>query len=270
MITFSIITATLNTGNALRKTLDSVLAQTYDASLIEMVIVDGASTDNTVAIIKEYESRFSGRLKWISESDNVIYSALNKGIMIATGEVLNVKGAGDWLEEDALKKVAQVFNNEPETDLVCSLLNEWDPPQPLHYRQTIFKAPQQLLEHYWCMHQAYFYRSQLHTKYGLYPTEYRIVGDLAFFAALINKNSLQINIIYQPLANFVLDGISAKEDILSTEMHVLRSIYEPVIAPTTFFPMLKKIPRLLKKTVKFACPYAVLWLFEKLKTRKSL
>jgi glycosyltransferase involved in cell wall biosynthesis len=270
MITFSIITATLNAGDALCKTLDSVLAQTYDASLIEMVIVDGASTDNTVAIIKEYESRFSGRLKWISEPDDTIYSALNKGIMMAAGEVLNFKGAGDWLEDDALEKVAQVFKNEPETDLVCSLLNEWEPPQPLHYRQTIYKSPQQLLVHFWCMHQAYFYRSQLHTKYGLYPAEYRIVGDLAFFAALIKNNSLRINIIYQSLVNFVLDGISTKEDARSMEMKTVRAIYGPVIASKSPFPILNKISRLLKKTLKFACPYGILWLFNKLNTRKSL
>ena len=79
----SLITVTYNSSNTLCDTFQSVLNQTYPD--IEYIIVDGASKDNTVSIIKEYEPKFHGRMKWISERDKGLYDAMNKGIRMATG-----------------------------------------------------------------------------------------------------------------------------------------------------------------------------------------
>ena len=73
----SLITVTYNSSKTLLDTFQSVLNQTY--SDIEYIIVDGASKDNTVSIIKEYEPKFEGRMKWISEPDKGLYDAMNKG-----------------------------------------------------------------------------------------------------------------------------------------------------------------------------------------------
>ena len=79
----SIITATYNSGATLRDTFESVLGQTYPD--IEYLVIDGASKDNTVDLIRQYEPRFQGRMRWISEPDRGIYDAMNKGIAMATG-----------------------------------------------------------------------------------------------------------------------------------------------------------------------------------------
>ena len=76
----SLITVTFNSGGTLRDTIQSVLSQTYYD--IEYIIVDGHSQDNTVDIIKEYEPLFDGRLKWISEKDQGLYDAMNKGFQL--------------------------------------------------------------------------------------------------------------------------------------------------------------------------------------------
>lgn len=82
----SIITVTYNSEKTLRDTIESVLSQTYTD--YEYIIVDGASKDNTINIVKEYEPKFEGRMRWISGPDKGIYDAMNKGIKMSTGDVL--------------------------------------------------------------------------------------------------------------------------------------------------------------------------------------
>ena len=89
----SVITATYNSGATLRDTLESVLAQSYPD--IEHIIVDGGSTDNTMALVREYEPRYNGRLRYICEPDKGIYDAMNKGIGMATGDVIGILNSDD-------------------------------------------------------------------------------------------------------------------------------------------------------------------------------
>ena len=84
----SIITATYNSGKTVRDTFKSVLMQNYDN--YELIVVDGGSKDDTVEIIRLYELIFDGRMKWISEPDRGIYDAMNKGIAMATGDVVGI------------------------------------------------------------------------------------------------------------------------------------------------------------------------------------
>ena len=84
----SLVTVTFNSDQTLRDTIQSVFNQTY--SDIEYIIIDGLSKDNTVDIIREYEPQFQGRLKWISERDNGLYDAMNKGIRMSTGDIVGI------------------------------------------------------------------------------------------------------------------------------------------------------------------------------------
>ena len=86
----SLITVTYNSALTLRDTIESVLRQDYDD--VEYIVVDGASKDDTVKILREFEPRFEGRMKWISEKDHGLYDAMNKGICMATGDVVGQRG----------------------------------------------------------------------------------------------------------------------------------------------------------------------------------
>ena len=90
----SLITVTYNSSKTLKDTFNSVLKQSHPN--FEYIVVDGASKDDTVSIIKEYDSLFQGKLKWVSEPDNGLYDAMNKGIRMATGDIVGIINSDDY------------------------------------------------------------------------------------------------------------------------------------------------------------------------------
>ena len=116
---YSIITICFNSDKTIERTIKSVLAQTYKD--YEYIIVDGASKDGTMDIVKRYEPLFEGRMKWKSEPDRGIYNAMNKGIQRASGEIIGIVNSDDWLEPNALDIVANAFvqNGKDTNALYC-------------------------------------------------------------------------------------------------------------------------------------------------------
>ncbi len=109
----SIITVTLNSERTLRDTIESVLAQTYDR--MEYLVVDGLSTDGTLAIARSYQDAFAARgtpYRIISERDNGIYDAMNKGIAAASGALIGMINSDDWYEKDAVEKAVALYRRE--------------------------------------------------------------------------------------------------------------------------------------------------------------
>lgn len=100
---FSIITVCYNSASTIERTIKSVLTQSCKD--YEYIIVDGASKDETLNIVRMYEPAFEGRMKWKSEPDKGIYDAMNKGIKMSSGEVIGIVNSDDWLEKDALQIV---------------------------------------------------------------------------------------------------------------------------------------------------------------------
>ena len=113
----SLITITYNSEKTIKDTFQSVLSQRYEQ--IEYIVVDGASTDQTISIIKKYEPLFGNRLKWISEPDKGLYDALNKGIQMATGEIVGILNSDDFFtNNDILGKVAEAFIANKDIDAI--------------------------------------------------------------------------------------------------------------------------------------------------------
>ena len=116
---FTIITICYNSEKTVERTIKSVLAQTNND--YEYIIVDGASKDATLDIIKRSVPLFEGRMKWQSEPDNGIYDAMNKGIMHASGEIIGIVNSDDWLEPNALETVEKAYiSNGRSLDTIYS------------------------------------------------------------------------------------------------------------------------------------------------------
>ena len=125
----SIITATFNSAKTVRDTFDSVLAQTYHD--IEYIVVDGLSKDNTLDIIKEYAPKFNGRMRYISEKDKGLYDAMNKGIAMATGDIVGILNSDDfYTSNDILELVAETMNNE---DIEAIYTNRHSPQATIYF-----------------------------------------------------------------------------------------------------------------------------------------
>ena len=106
----SIVTVTYNSAQTLVDAMKSVLEQTYHD--IEYIIVDGASTDSTIDVIRQYEPQFKNRLKWISEKDDGIYDAMNKGIQLATGDVVGILNSDDYFtSSDVIARMITAFRD---------------------------------------------------------------------------------------------------------------------------------------------------------------
>ena len=122
-LTFSIITICFNSEKTIERTIKSVLAQTYKD--FEYIIVDGSSRDGTLDIVKRYEPLFEGQMKWKSEPDKGIYDAMNKGIRMATGDIIGIVNSDDWLEPNTLDIVANAFvqNGKDTNALYCGGIN---------------------------------------------------------------------------------------------------------------------------------------------------
>ena len=97
----SVVTVCFNSERTISRTIESVLNQSYP--IYEYLIVDGRSSDKTMDIVKEFEPLFNGKMKVISEADNGIYDAMNKGILMAKGKLIGILNSDDWYEPDTLE-----------------------------------------------------------------------------------------------------------------------------------------------------------------------
>lgn len=203
---FSIIICTHNSKDKLPKTLDSIWGQ--DFSDFEVVVVDGASADGTVEILKEYEKKFSGRLRWISEPDSGIYNAMNKGARLAEGDFLNVVGAGDWMEPGALKAVGDWIKGNPQASAVYGRTRIWseDLKESRIFQSLVEDLPFQPMQH-----PALYYRCNCHEKFGFYDESYAIAADYLFCLKVFWAGRTRAERIDPVVVNFVLDGVSSQK-----------------------------------------------------------
>ena len=195
----TLITVTYNSGKTLSTTLESVLAQTHQN--IEYIIVDGASKDNTVALIKEYEPRFEGRLKWVSEPDKGLYDAMNKGIRMATGEVIGILNSDDFFTaNDILQQVADAFEANKEIDAVYGDVHFVNPDNlekcVRYYSSKVFKRGLMKLG-FMPAHPSFYLKKLCFEQFGLYKTDYKIAADFEFLLRVIYKKGIHTQ--YLPL-----------------------------------------------------------------------
>lgn len=210
----SIITINYNNAAGLKKTLDSVASQMYTD--FEHIIVDGASTDGSVDIIREYEntlafrlSPLASRLKWLSEPDTGIYNAMNKGIRLAKCEYTLMLNSGDYLvDEHVIEKVLPLFDG---TDIIQG--NTIEDINDKKYRNRGYGKSDvdffDVMKGYF-LHQASFCRRDLFDRYGMFDESYRIIGDTKFFMMCLGKENASFKYIDIDIANYDTTGISAE------------------------------------------------------------
>jgi glycosyltransferase involved in cell wall biosynthesis len=197
----SIIIPTFNAEANIPHCLDSITAQTYEK--IEILVIDGGSSDNTIDIVKAYESNFT-RIKHISEPDKGIYDAMNKGIELATGEWLLFLGADDWLFD---KLVIEKIFGFSETNSADVIYGNVFTLQGINIGQRGFHG---LMRSNIC-HQAIFYRKVILKKYQGYDIKYRIRADNLLNIQLFCDETVKWKYYDLIISHFSLNGISNLE-----------------------------------------------------------
>ena len=194
----SIITVVKNDKNNIEKTILSVLNQ-KDVDL-EYIVIDGGSTDGTLKIIEKYKDKID---VLISEKDNGIVDAFNKGIKIAKGDVVGVINSGDLLEPDVLTTIMQAFE-KTRADIVYGDVLYWEGAVQ-EYR---YKANHTLLQEFMSInHPAVFVKKKIYEHYGLFDETFKVAMDyelmLRFFV-----NDVKFIYIDKVLSNMALGGVS--------------------------------------------------------------
>ena len=204
----SIITINYNNAEGLRKTMESVLSQTYKD--FEYVVVDGASTDSSVDIIRASALQAEGlEITWIAEPDKGIYNAMNKGIRMASGEYLLFLNSGDFLiSEDVLEKV---FENECTADILCARCNVSDNDKVIWTSNPPEKVTFGTLYMVGLAHQSTFIRKSLFEQYGYYDESFRYNADIEFWYRAIVDNGASTQKIDVITTDYNLDGVSEKK-----------------------------------------------------------
>ena len=198
----SIITAAYNSARTLGDTMQSVLKQTYRD--IEYIVVDGFSTDNTQGIIRQHESLFDGRLKWISESDSGIYDAMNKGILMATGDIIGILNSDDYFtSDDVIERMVAEFSDK-SLDAVYGdvhFIHDGAPDKIVRYYSSKKFRPYWLRFGFMPAHPSFYCRRKVFDKAGLYKTDYLIGSDYEMMVRLFMVHRIKAK--YLPI-DFVI------------------------------------------------------------------
>jgi glycosyltransferase involved in cell wall biosynthesis len=224
----SIITVCLNAESTIEKTIKSVLEQDYPN--VEYIVIDGASTDNTISLIKKHQSHIS---KVISEPDNGIYSAMNKGIDMATGDFIFFLNANDaFYNEKVISSIFSKFTEDKESEIIYGDIITVDKKSNTKNINRFSKVSKRFLIRNTICHQAIFAKTELFRKYGLFNTRYKIAADYDWILRMLITHRIKSRYIQEIISYFSLDGVSAKEHYKK-----MASLEHKEIATRFFGPM---------------------------------
>ena len=204
----SIITASYNSAKTIKDTIESIINQTHQD--VEYIIIDGGSTDGTVEIVKAYQEKFP--IKLISEPDNGLYDAMNKGIKIATGEVVGILNSDDFYKNNSvLEKVAQAFDNDQELD-GCYADLEFVAQNDVKKIVRVWRAgdyEEKKLDNGWIIpHPTFFVKRMAYQRYGDFDLKFKIASDYEFLLRLLKVYKIKIKYLPEIFVSMREGGVS--------------------------------------------------------------
>lgn len=230
----TIVTVCHNSERTIKKAVESVLNQTY--SNIEYIIIDGKSDDNTIDIIRSYQKFFGQRLRIISEPDQGIYDAMNKGIKLATGDLIGILNSDDYYEKDATEKMVNAWDGQGMQILYGMMRNLKEGRE-----HSVSMLSHQFLHEHMVWHPACFVTKDVYEKLGLFDTQYKSVADYDFMLRAYDSKRIRFTPVYSVIANFsdggmsestagYLEGLKFRRDkgLLSNTTYRIACIYEPI------------------------------------------
>lgn len=258
-IKISLITVTYNSERTLHDTFDSVLAQSY--SNLEYIVIDGNSIDNTLDIIKEYEPLFKGNMKWISENDKGIYHAMNKGIKLASGDIVGILNSDDiFFDNTVLKDIVEIFCNK-NIDAIYGNLN-FVKANDLNTVVRTWKGSQSPscgFKYGWHpAHPTFYVKRVIYEKYGDFDTSFNISADFELMLRFIQKYKISTYYLDKTIVKMRIGGESTSSlaKIIEGNKNVLRAFKKNKIPISPLYPIYRLAPKaynIIKGKLKILC-----------------
>lgn len=209
-MTISIVTTTFNSGNTIADTLESVLSQTYKD--YEYWIIDGASKDNTMEIVRSYKDKFQGRLHYISKPDKGIYDAMNKGIARCTGDIVGILNSDDFYTSDNILEQVAAAMDDTNIDAIYG---------DVHYvknenlKKCVRYYSSKLFRHSWMRfgfmpaHPSFYCRKEVYDRYGVFNLNYKVAADFECLLRLIYIEKIHIQYLHLDFVTMRTGGASS-------------------------------------------------------------
>lgn len=261
-MTISIITATYNSGKTIRDTLESVLMQVYCD--YELIVKDGGSNDDTLDICREYEPKFQGKMHIISDSDNGLYDAMNRGIAFAHGDIIGILNSDDfYTSNDILQTVADAFTKNPETDAVYGdviYVSKQNKGKTIRYYSSKNFKPSYMRLGFMPAHPSFYCRKDTYNRFAtkknenieFFKTDYKIAADFENHLRMIfigRIKTLYINKVFVTMRKGGVSSSGISSHLLIMKDHK-RALRENNVYSNTFLLSLRyiyKVWELIKK-----------------------
>lgn len=248
----SIITATFNSEKTLQNSIDSVKNQNYGN--IEHIIIDGGSTDGTLDIIKKNAEHIAN---YVSEKDTGIYNAINKGITLATGDVIGILNSDDvYASEQIITKIVECFNAKNSDVVYGNLIyvsNEESGGTTIRYWKSNVFQPGCLKYGWMPPHPTLYCRKDVYDSYGLYNESLKIASDYDFILRIFKQFELKKNYLPIVMVKMTLGGMSnaSFKNILMKSKEDLRVIKANHTGnfTTLIFKNIRKVKQLISARI---------------------
>lgn len=207
----SIVTTSYNSVATIKDTMESVLRQTYQN--IEYIVKDGGSTDGTLDILKEFEPKFNGRMKWESKSDKGIYDGMNQGIAMATGDVIGIINSDDFFTNDNVIENMVRAMQEKKVDAIYGdihFVRDSNLKKIVRYYSSKDFRPFWLRFGFMPAHPSFYLKRKVYQKVGLYKTDYIIAADYEMMVRLFLRYHISYYYLNQDFVTMRTGGASTR------------------------------------------------------------
>lgn len=204
----TVITVVLNNRNYIEECIKSVLNQTYQN--IEYIVIDGGSTDGSLGIIRKYEDKIA---RVISEPDCGIYGAMNKGIKLASGNIIGILNSDDfYFDNDVISTVAKEFVSKNIDSVFADLIyvKGDNIEKVVRYYSSANCTPQKFAYGWMPAHPTFFVKRECYEKYGLFKIDYKIAADYEILVRFLARYKISYNYIPKIFVKMRTGGLSTK------------------------------------------------------------
>jgi len=236
-IKISVVSVSFNSKNTIDNAISSVISQS--CKNIEYIAIDGGSTDGTVDIIKSYGGKIT---KFISEPDKGIYDAMNKGIRMASGDVIGILNSDDMYADDAvLKDVAETFERTGADAVYGDLVyvDKDDTNKVVRYWKSGPYKPGSFRKGWHPAHPALFVRKAIYDKYGVFDTSFDISADFELMLRFFEKHKIKTAYLPRVLVKMRMGGESngSLANIIKGNVNILRAFWRNGIFVTPLYTL---------------------------------